>query len=120
MLRSFARHQGVTCGAGARSGGGCSTVSVELIVAAVSTLSRRANSFCTTTKNTGTMIKASTTTAIMPPITPGPKAKVRSLDRSLDQRFALGAEVLREFDDQNGVFGGETDDGDKPDGEVDV
>src|SRR4030088_179622 len=74
MLRSFARHQGVTCGAGACSGGGCSTVSVELIVAAVSTLSRRANSFCTTTKNTGTMIKASTTTAIMPPITPVPRA----------------------------------------------
>src|SRR4051812_17922461 len=70
MLRSFARHHGVTGGAGDRNGGGCSTVSVGAVVAAVSTLSRRANSFCTTTKNTGTMIRTSTTTVIMPPITP--------------------------------------------------
>ena len=36
------------------------------------------------------------------------------LDRGFDQRLALRAQVLGEFDDQNRVLGGETDDGDQP------
>ncbi len=45
---------------------------------------------------------------------------MRGLDRGVDQGFALGAQLLREFDDQDRVLSGEPDDGEEPDGEIDV
>jgi hypothetical protein len=50
----------------------------------------------------------------------GAKAQGTGLHRRLDQGFSLGAEILCEFDDQDGVLGGKANDGDEADGEIDV
>ena len=59
-------------------------------------------------------------TKARPVIRIGRKRKRAGLDRRLDQRLALRAQILGEFDDQDGVLGREADDGDQADGEIDV
>jgi hypothetical protein len=49
-----------------------------------------------------------------------PEAQIRCLDGRFDQRFSLRPESPGEFDNQNSVLGGETDDGHKSDREIDI
>ena len=48
------------------------------------------------------------------------EAQRAGFDRRLDQRLALRAQILGEFDDEDGVLCRQADDGDQADGEIDV